>query len=454
MVNLLKMFYMTKKIKSYLVSRANAIVFFALFALSCSSTLYASGAYVSELSSGKYSNRSNDQTKDEGDVEIVCFGSAQTYDDAVKQALRSGIEQTYGTFVSSNTTLLNDKLVADEIVSVASGNVKEFEVISKVQTNGVWNVTVKAIISTGKLISYVKSKGGSVEFAGATFAMNVKMEKLNEEAKKKVLDNLVRQMDEMLRYSFDYKIEMEDPTDNRGQLKYYEVPITIYVYANEIFFKCKKMYYNVLYALGFSKESIDEYGGHIMNLSNGRNSMPDYGAPFFFYEIGNKVLHNGGDFKQLLDKRIKRSLFPEFYTRRFFITDGIDKYYPFFEVDYDYGWKNYKQSLYLSNVPSFDKTFKSREQLTGENCYNHSIHSTMDPLQNPDCRDPRTIFFNRNKMLFMYCGFKCCKSEEPVAVYKTSLIYPDLETISKIQSIQIQPLPKDTKINYICEMSY
>ena len=48
-------------------------------------------------------------------VTLTCSGSAKTEAEAINVALRSAIEQTYGAFISSNTRIINDKLVKDEI---------------------------------------------------------------------------------------------------------------------------------------------------------------------------------------------------------------------------------------------------------------------------------------------------------------------------------------------------
>ena len=61
------------------------------------------------------------------EVTLTVIGTGVNEEQATLQALRSAIEQSFGTFVSANTTILNDKLVQDEIVSVSRGNVKEYK---------------------------------------------------------------------------------------------------------------------------------------------------------------------------------------------------------------------------------------------------------------------------------------------------------------------------------------
>ena len=92
--------------------------------------------------------------------------------------MRSAIEQAYGAFVSSNTEILNDEIVKDEIVSISSGNIKEFKILAQSELlNDLVSMTLSATVSVSKLQSYAQSKGATVEFAGGAFAMNIKMQK-------------------------------------------------------------------------------------------------------------------------------------------------------------------------------------------------------------------------------------------------------------------------------------
>ena len=63
-------------------------------------------------------------------VTLIVTGQGKTIDDAKTNALRSAIEQAFGAFVSSNTTILNDSLVKDEIVSVTNGNIQKYDVLN------------------------------------------------------------------------------------------------------------------------------------------------------------------------------------------------------------------------------------------------------------------------------------------------------------------------------------
>ena len=98
------------------------------------------------------------------DVSITASGSGKTLEDAKQAALRSATEQAFGAFISSKTEMFNDQVVADQMASVSSGNIKSYEVLNQdILPDGSWAVTLKTIVSIDKLTSFVQSKGFSAE---------------------------------------------------------------------------------------------------------------------------------------------------------------------------------------------------------------------------------------------------------------------------------------------------
>lgn len=166
------------------------------------------------------SGKENNSTNSNDEVTLVVFGKAVDSEKATAVALRSAIEQAYGVFVSANTTILNDALVKDEIVTISSGNIKSYKVLSDVKCeDGQEMVTVKATVCISKLISYAKSKGASTEFAGAAFAQNMKMKKLNKKNELQALQNVLALVKEMLPIAFDKKLSIADPTNPKKDFR-------------------------------------------------------------------------------------------------------------------------------------------------------------------------------------------------------------------------------------------
>lgn len=166
------------------------------------------------------------------DVELIATGDGTTKQQATLSALRSGIEQSFGAFVSSDTRILNDNIVKDEIISVSSGNVKEYKVVSEGMIGNKWVVSVSMIVSLDKLMKYTMSKGATVELSGANnVVINTRLKKMNQRNAVKAMYSLEEQIIDLLPLSFDYSIELKEPA-SRNNLTTYVWPTIISVNVN------------------------------------------------------------------------------------------------------------------------------------------------------------------------------------------------------------------------------
>lgn len=192
--------------------------------------------------------------KENDDITLVVSAMGQTTEEATKMALRSAIEQAYGTFVSANTTILNDELVKDEIVTLSLGNIKSYkELSSEVLPNNNVFITLQATVSISKLVNYAQNKGAEAEFAGATFAMNLKIEELNTRSEEKIIANTLSAIEKLYMIGFDYKISISNVQAD-GQ-----VTAEIDAYANINGQKAYELFYNTLENISLNQNKIDEY---------------------------------------------------------------------------------------------------------------------------------------------------------------------------------------------------
>lgn len=146
------------------------------------------------------------------EISLTVSSDGSTKDDAVKNALRLAIEQAYGAFVSANTTILNDELVKDEIVTVTHGAIKDFKEMAQAQLpDNRYSVTLQATVSLPNLITYAKNHGSECEFAGDTFGMQMKLYEIEKENELKVLENLNTQLESIFPSVLSWGIEVETP---------------------------------------------------------------------------------------------------------------------------------------------------------------------------------------------------------------------------------------------------
>ena len=197
---------------------------------------------------------------DSKDVSITASGSGKTQEDAKQAALRSATEQAFGAFISSKTEIFNDQVVADQIASVSSGNIKSYEVLNESQLpDGSWGVTLKTIVSVDKLTSFVEAKGIAIEIKGGMFALNIKQQLLNEQGEIKAVSEMVGLLHEPMQISFDYVIKSSDPQSLDAESKNWAIPLVVTAITNENMDFCANYCIKTLAALSLSSEEVVSY---------------------------------------------------------------------------------------------------------------------------------------------------------------------------------------------------
>ena len=194
------------------------------------------------------------------DKTVILTVSAQgsTLSESKQNALRNAIEQTFGTFISSKTEILNDELVNDELVSVSNGNIKKFEIISEVKiSEGKYSTTLIATVSVSKLTSFVESKGVNAEFKGSLFSLNIKQQQLNEKNESTVIDNMLFVVGELIYKSFNYEIIVGNPTSTNDNK--WDFPMTVMVTTNDNIISALNYLENTLIGISLSKSDIKNY---------------------------------------------------------------------------------------------------------------------------------------------------------------------------------------------------
>ena len=197
---------------------------------------------------------------DNKDVSITSSGSGKTLEDAKQAALRSATEQAFGAFISSKTEMFNDQVVADQMASVSSGNIKSYEVLNESQLpDGSWGVTLKTIVSVDKLTSFVEAKGIAIEIKGGMFALNIKQQLLNEQGEIKAVSEMVGLLHEPMQISFDYVIKSSDPKSLDAESKNWEIPLVVTATTNKNIDFCANYCIKTLAALSLSSEEVTSY---------------------------------------------------------------------------------------------------------------------------------------------------------------------------------------------------
>jgi hypothetical protein len=253
-------------------------------------------------------------SQDDKTVTLIVSGQGKTQDEARQNALRSAIEQAFGTFISSKTEILNDNLVKDEIVSIANGNIQKFDIISEVQIpDGGYASTLKATVSVTKLTSFVERKGMSIIVNGSLFAENIKQFKINEEAELKTVSSLTYIVLKYMQTSFDFNLKVEDPKSIDNENDKWKIGLSIEVIANKNADICANYFINTLTAINVTSTEIENY----KKLNKRLNSI--------------KVRYNRKDYLFNLRNENSAALLSSIFTkweeyiRGFYVLDGTHK---------------------------------------------------------------------------------------------------------------------------------
>lgn len=243
------------------------------------------------------------------DVTLVVSGEGVTKDEATTKALRSAIEQAFGVFVSANTEILNDNLVKDEIATVSSGNIKSYTELGTItKDNGNTEVSLQATVSVKKLTTYAKSHGSSCEFAGATFAANMKLVELNKENTRKALENLYRQIDAIGTELYTCDIE----TKNIRQDGLVQIQLTYY--ANEKAVALGELIKSTLEALSIPDDVVETLT---------RQGVQLYQVVMYYYGFHSELGKGAKNLKDLKNQLSGKMVADE-HSRKEYITT----YYP------------------------------------------------------------------------------------------------------------------------------
>ncbi len=240
------------------------------------------------------------------EVTLTTIGTGASKEQAVNQALRSAIEQAFGAFVSANTSLVNDKITKDEIISISSGNIRSYKELGVVQTNNgrTWNVSLQAVVSLKKLTTFAKSHGSSCEFAGNTFAQNMKLRELNRINEQKVIENLFIQLDVLSEHMFDVKLNITgEPHESRNNS--YAIPISVSFMSTEISENFYEVFYETLKSIELSDSE--------------RQSYDKTNSKYYSFELvsflGPSGWHGTGSARYMVEGRETENTYSTFYLR-------------------------------------------------------------------------------------------------------------------------------------------
>lgn len=191
-------------------------------------------------------------------VSLITTGTDNNNDKAVNKALRNAVEQAFGSFLVSKSAVVNDQLATDEILTVSSGNIVSYDVVSTITNpdSKEVTVTINSKVSLVKLKTFLESKGIEVDFKGKLFAQNIMMQEFYEQNEIKALKELNALMKEFNNKCFDYNVEAKEPIKSSEK---WTIPLVVSASINDNFYNLKDNLLKSLQSISLSKAQSEEY---------------------------------------------------------------------------------------------------------------------------------------------------------------------------------------------------
>ncbi len=309
----------------------------------------------------------------ESEITVRVFASGSDITEAQFNAGKTAIELAFGSFISTTTTLLNDKITKDEVVAISNGNINKLEILSTTissdtqnRANVRYSIVADVTVSLTKLSNLAVSKGVSSEFNGNLFALNIKKQLFTEKAEFEALYNTFVIANEYFQDGFDYSISTLDPKSMDGGNQNWEIPINIRIKANSNYKVAFQLFSDALKSISMPQSETDKYR---------ELNKPIYVLNF---QGNNYALRNENSALLLLT--VHKML--RYYYKRFYFTYNRKNWFD---------GRNIKSDLYITENPNIIKFD------TSTNILNTSINITLNEIESITKFEVIPIFkFNYN----------------------------------------------------------
>jgi hypothetical protein len=196
------------------------------------------------------------------DLTLNVTGVGESKADAILDAQRNALRVSYGEFVSSNLTTLNNQLTKNETVNLVSGTVKDFKVLSESVNDfsipPIVEVLLRVKVGKGQLISFARAIGDNVEVQGSLFGAEIRQQEQNKKNESVALEHLEKKAKLMSTF-FDYEIKVGDPKQSTVNGNDYVIGSIVTLKPNKNYQNLISTLESTLKEISMKKEERDKY---------------------------------------------------------------------------------------------------------------------------------------------------------------------------------------------------
>ena len=195
--------------------------------------------------------------QDEASVSVVALGIGKDQNEAIYHAKISALEQIFNSYISSETSMINDK-VYNQILTITNGNIEKIEILSSREVRDGVSVTIKLFASRSKLVSFCKKIGLDVKINGSIFADNFTFNLKSQENEAKILNTFFKKFNLGIPYIFKFDLTVTDPIKDPDSDKF-GVKITSNVFVNKNLDGILEIFMDLLKGLSIDKSELGNY---------------------------------------------------------------------------------------------------------------------------------------------------------------------------------------------------
>lgn len=264
------------------------------------------------------------------EIELQTNGYGVNENEAIMDALKMAVENAYGVFINTSTTIINDQLIEDEIKSLGKGNIIDYTIISQSKINNTYSVNLKSTVSLSKMMEFGKNSGQEINLNGGLFARNLKLQELYEKNEFTIIKNFIGELNQIYKNVFDYSISYTNPilaeSNPMNSSEKYKIDIQVNTHIN----KNSKNIEKILRDLKFISMDLEDAIAYM------KINKPVFPIIISINEDENLYL--------ILRSKLSRDYFlanysdiTRFYMKNFIFSDGLKTNFSKFNTSDRYG---------------------------------------------------------------------------------------------------------------------
>ena len=192
-------------------------------------------------------------------ISLKSTGLGKSAKEAKDNALRNALEETYGIFMSSRTTIKNDDF-SDDMQAIVTGSIDSYKVISTAKLpDKTFSVLVEANVSPSKIQSYTRSTGSKIIMDVNSFTRNLKLFETNKSSEEKSIAILCENLNKFIRQSIDFSIVSSEPKYTENDKTKFIMKYKVDWSLNQNFKNFEEYLFNTLSNIGMTNDEVIDY---------------------------------------------------------------------------------------------------------------------------------------------------------------------------------------------------